>query len=339
MGNEGGQPICNNATVNWLLNTALERISRQSEWMDEMLEEMKKMESELSESRDLQSIQGREIDEARKKVSELRSELSTKDARIAELEVELNKQRRLIEENTLEKAGEQWPDDKQEAVRQYPKDCSDIQENGMKYSGIYTIYPETQFSPKSIEVFCDFNTDGGHWTVIQRRQDGSESFERTWDEYKEGFGVLAKEFWLGNENILKITSQRSYELRIDMIDFDSVDYFATYSLFSISSETEKYRLTLGQYSGTAGDSMSGHDGWPFSTADSDNDGSRSGNCSKLYGKGGWWYARCYDANLNGRYSDEETSKTIVWFRLPKDKLSSLRSTEMKVRPKQLGNVA
>lgn len=50
-------------------------------------------------------------------------------------------------------------------VRQYPKDCSDIQENGMKYSGIYTIYPETQFSPKSIEVFCDFNTDGGHWTV------------------------------------------------------------------------------------------------------------------------------------------------------------------------------
>lgn len=73
------------------------------------------MESELSESRDLQSIQGREIDEVRKKVSELRSELSTKDARIAELEVELNKQRRLIEENTLEKAGEQWPDDKQEA--------------------------------------------------------------------------------------------------------------------------------------------------------------------------------------------------------------------------------
>src|SRR5688572_24901598 len=54
MGNEGGQPICNNATVNWLLNTALERISRQSEFMDEMVEELKKMESELSESRDLQ---------------------------------------------------------------------------------------------------------------------------------------------------------------------------------------------------------------------------------------------------------------------------------------------
>jgi len=37
-----------------------------------------------------------------------------------------------------------------------------------------------------------------------------------------------------------------------MIDSESIDYFATYSRFSISNELEKYRLTLGQYSGTAG---------------------------------------------------------------------------------------
>jgi len=51
------------------------------------------------------------------------------------------------------------------SVRQYPRDCSDIQDNGMRYSGIYTIYPESHLSPRGIEVFCDFNTDGGHWTV------------------------------------------------------------------------------------------------------------------------------------------------------------------------------
>jgi len=113
MGNERGQPICNNATVNWLLNTALERISRQSEWVDEILEEMKKVEAELSESRDLHSIQGKELNEARKEVDALRSELGAKDARLAELELELNRQRKLIEENMHGK-DEQRPDDTRE---------------------------------------------------------------------------------------------------------------------------------------------------------------------------------------------------------------------------------
>ena len=54
-----------------------------------------------------------------------------------------------------------------------------------------------------------------------------------------------------------------------------------------------------------GDSMSHHDNSPFSTLDVDNDESRSGHCSHLYGNGGWWYVSCYDSNLNGQYGKND----------------------------------
>ena len=42
--------------------------------------------------------------------------------------------------------------------------------------------------------------------VMQRRMDGSEDFNRTWQEFAEGFGNLTGEFWAGmafNKNSLK----------------------------------------------------------------------------------------------------------------------------------------
>lgn len=45
------------------------------------------------------------------------------------------------------------------------------------------------------------------WTLIQRREDGSVDFYKTWDEYKKGFGHLEGEFWLGLEHIYQLTNQ------------------------------------------------------------------------------------------------------------------------------------
>lgn len=72
---------------------------------------------------------------------------------------------------------------------------------------------------------------GGGWTVIQKRQDGSVDFNRTWNEYREGFGDLNGEFWLGNENIHKITSQGDYSLRIDLEDWNNKHKHAFYQIF------------------------------------------------------------------------------------------------------------
>ena len=52
-----------------------------------------------------------------------------------------------------------------------------------------------------MKVYCDMESDGGGWTVYQRRQDGSEDFYRDWDDYVSGFGDLTGEFWLGLEKI------------------------------------------------------------------------------------------------------------------------------------------
>jgi len=99
------------------------------------------------------------------------------------------------------------------------------------------------------------HTDGGGWTVFQRRQDGSVDFFRGWNDYKAGFGQLAAEFWLGNDKIHRLTASRPSSLRVELEDWNGVKAYAKYGTFSIGDEQAQYRLEVGSYSGTAGDSL------------------------------------------------------------------------------------
>ncbi|XP_056312777.1 fibrinogen C domain-containing protein 1-like [Danio aesculapii] len=81
-----------------------------------------------------------------------------------------------------------------------PRDCSDIYASGQREDGIYSVFP-THY-PAGFQVYCDMSTDGGGWTVIQRREDGSVNFFREWDSYREGFGKITGEYWLGPFDLL-----------------------------------------------------------------------------------------------------------------------------------------
>jgi len=98
-------------------------------------------------------------------------------------------------------------------------------------------------------VLCDQTTAGGGWLVFQKRLDGSVDFYRSWTEYKRGFGNLTGEFWLGLDNIHRLSTSGSYKLRVDLEDFDGNTFFAEYDPFEVSSEGEKYQLSVGSYNG------------------------------------------------------------------------------------------
>ena len=175
-------------------------------------------------------------------------------------------------------------------------------------------------------------TDGGGWTVLLRRQDGSVEFNRVWTEYESGFGTLTGEHWLGLSKMHRLTPNSSNTLRFDLGDFEGNKRFAKYSVFEVLDVYTKYAIVVSSYNGTAADSFSGHSLMKFSTKDRDNDIHSSYHCA-AENKGGWWFNACYGAHLTGPYVAGGTTTDwdgIIWY-LWKGKKYSLKFVEMKVR--------
>ena len=137
--------------------------------------------------------------------------------------------------------------------------------------------------------------------MIQRRFDGSVVyFNRTWSECARGFGNKTGEYWLGLNYIHRLTTSAGQILRVDLEDFETNTAFAQYTTFTVANATDKYRLLVGGYSGTARDSMAYNSGRQFSTKNNDNDGAPSANCAIIH-KGPWWHGNCSFSNLNAKY--------------------------------------
>ncbi|XP_067867998.1 fibrinogen C domain-containing protein 1-like [Heterodontus francisci] len=221
-----------------------------------------------------------------------------------------------------------------------PRDCYDIYLKGQKEDGIYSIFP-THY-PAGFQVSCDMTVAGGGWTVFQRRKDGSVNFFQGWDAYRDGFGKITGEHWLGLKRIHALTIQSHYELRVEMEDFENSTAYAQYGtfgigLFSVDPERDGYPLTVAEYAGTAGDSLLKHSGMRFTTKDRDNDHSEN-NCATFY-RGAWWYHNCHTSNLNGQYlKGHHTSYAdgIEWSSWTGWQYS-LKFVEMKIRPKNGGH--
>ncbi|XP_068592984.1 tenascin-like isoform X2 [Cebidichthys violaceus] len=207
----------------------------------------------------------------------------------------------------------------------FPTDCSQELLNGIRTSGEVEVFPQGKLGTPMM-VSCDMETDGGGWTVFQRRKDGSVDFFRGWKDYTKGFGSLSGEFWLGLESLYNLTSMTRMSLRVDLRDKDEA-VFAKYSTFELVKRN--YKLIVGGYSGTAGDSLSYHSQRVFSTKDRDLSLFIT-RCAMSY-RGGWWYKNCHEANLNGVYGTDVRHQGVIWTAW-KGKEFSIPFTEMKMRP-------
>lgn len=192
----------------------------------------------------------------------------------------------------------------------------------------------------------------GGWTLVQQREDGSVNFNRTWKEYRAGFGHVDQqgkgEVWIGNE-LLHLLTQKESVLRVEVQDWDGNEAYAEYNV-KVGSEAEGFALSVSEYTGDAGDALVqgqpnlknflSHAGMKFSTFDKDNDRWEE-NCAEMYG-GGWWYNNCQSANLNGIYYKGgqydpgtkvpyEIENGVVWL-LFKPADYSLKVVRMMVRP-------
>ncbi|XP_033630865.1 ficolin-3-like [Asterias rubens] len=207
--------------------------------------------------------------------------------------------------------------------------CKQLLNTGNTQSKVYPIYPGGS-TTQALQVYCDMETDGGGWTVFQRRLDGSVDFDRNWAEYKSGFGDPSGEYWLGNDILVALTSLGSWDLRVDLEGWDGQTAYAKYQYASIIGEN--YKLNLGTVTGPAGGSLPF--GQPFTTRDKDNDNVHDKNCAEVH-RGAWWFNYCslgLGSNLNGVYHDISSISSAeqgIWWET--FKREPLKTSSMKLR--------
>ena len=167
-------------------------------------------------------------------------------------------------------------------------------------------------------------TDGG-WTVFMRRYDGSQDFYLYWNQYKEGFGDVGREHWLGNDKLYYLTNQKQYKMRMDATIWSTGQKkYSVYDKFRVDNEGNKYRLYVSGYSGNTGyDYWAYHNGMEFSTRDRDND-RNAASCSQRY-KGAHWYNSCHYVNPTGLYKNTGDDSMKLSYS------GSLKETTLKIK--------
>ena len=179
--------------------------------------------------------------------------------------------------------------------------CQDHQGTSSK-NGVYEISSSNQ----SLKVYCDMEQEGGGWTTIQRRVDGSVDFKRDWVDYKNGFGDPAVEYWLGLDNIHAITNTfANMMVRIEASTFDGERAVLIFEGFKVDNETNLYKLSCGQ---AVENPLSFANSWRqsvngmfFSTRDMDNDIANVQCAQHKGGSGGQWYKACAEIYFNAEY--------------------------------------
>ena len=191
-------------------------------------------------------------------------------------------------------------------------DCTELYSLGQRVSGVYRIQPDRS---DPFPVYWDMTGDG--WTVFMNRSDGSQDFYLYWRDYKNGFGNLTREHWLGNDKLHYITQQSNYTMKMEVTYWKTGEKrYALYDRFSLEGEKSKYRLHVSGYAGTTDyDYWKYHDRMLFSTRDQDNDGRDGSSCAELAG-GAHWYNACYRVNPTGLYRSTKHAMDLYHHSFP-----------------------
>ena len=123
------------------------------------------------------------------------------------------------------------------------QNCKDAQKEGMTcWQGAFDLSWDNGTS--AFRASCDMITDGGDWTVMQRRVDANVCFDRNWDEYVKGFGDQLGNHWLGLEAMHHLTKKGNFMLRFDLKNKNGSHGFAEYENFQLgdASKTTKSHL-------------------------------------------------------------------------------------------------
>ncbi|XP_044251233.1 ryncolin-1-like [Drosophila takahashii] len=200
----------------------------------------------------------------------------------------------------------------------YPESCAESSKKKL-------VIRVPEYSEDPFEVSCDQESHGGGWTVILRRNDGSQDFFLEWKDYKKGFGDLDNEFFMGLDKMHAMTSEPQ-DMLVLVEDYNGNQGYELYDDFRVGPEGNNYTLeSVGKFSGTAGDSLTVHQGMQFSTKDRNNDFWKS-NCAVQCG-GAWWYEACYWSNLCGTYGQDNYPLGVYWAN------KFIKRAVMMIRPK------
>lgn len=217
------------------------------------------------------------------------------------------------------------------AIRVTYRSCTDAPAQ----SGIYWISPADSAPP--FQVYCEQEKFAGNWLVVQSRNDASTNFNRTWNEYKFGFGNLRNNFWLGLEKLHQLTTSSAYDLMVVMENYLDFVAFQRYENFAVRDESEAYSLSLSDANtGTAGDSLLIYNGEKFSTFDRANN-KGTANCAAEMA-GGYWHYDCRKvlstrSNLNGLYDLEHIMRngSGMWWGMFGGTGKPLKMTRMMIK--------